>query len=164
MTPELHRPVAVERIGPAGLDLRIEATAAECAAIAARMQVPAVLALACHFHVERDLAEQLVAHGHLMARVVQTCVVTLEEFAAPVEERFAVRFVPEGTETHDVDPEALDEVPYEGAVIDLGEAAAEQLALALDPYPRAPNAELPEMPQDAESGPFGALDALRRRH
>ena len=37
MTPELHRPVLVSRIGPEGFDLLIEATVAECAALAERM-------------------------------------------------------------------------------------------------------------------------------
>ncbi len=83
------------------------------------------------------------ARGHLQARVLQTCVVSLDEFEAAVDEIFSLRFVPEGTETDDPDPESEDEMPYSGDVLDLGEAAAEQLALALDPYPRKPDAELP---------------------
>jgi len=36
-----------------------------------------------------------------------------------------------------------------------------QLAVALDPYPRAPGAVLPEEPRTAE-GPFAALESLKR--
>ena len=43
MSPELHRPIAIDRIGAAGLDVLVEATAAECAALAQRMKLPAVL-------------------------------------------------------------------------------------------------------------------------
>ncbi len=43
--------------------------------------------------------------------------------------------------------------PFVDGTLDLGEAAAEQLALALDPYPRAPDAVLPDMPEDAEAQP-----------
>ena len=64
--------------------------------------------------------------------MVQTCVITLEEFEAEVEERFILRFVPAGSESDDPDPETEDEVGYANGVIDLGDAAAEQLALALD--------------------------------
>ena len=32
--------------------------------------------------------------------------------------------------------------PFDGSAIDIGEAAAQQLALALDPYPRAAGASL----------------------
>ena len=44
MTPEFHRPVSLDRIGPHGLDLTVEAAPAECSALAVRMSVPAVLA------------------------------------------------------------------------------------------------------------------------
>ena len=85
--------------------------------------------------------------------VVRTCVVSLDDFETTLEEDFRVRFVPAGTETDNPDPEAEDEIPFAGTVIDLGEAAAEQLALSLDPYPRKPGAELPE-----------SEPALRTRH
>ncbi|MGI4747246.1 MAG: DUF177 domain-containing protein, partial [Janthinobacterium lividum] len=83
----------------------------------------------------------------LAARLTRTCVVTLEEFPVVVAEQFMVRFVPAepGDEQADVelDLDADDDVPYDGTTIDLGEAAIEQLALALDPYPRKPGAERP---------------------
>jgi uncharacterized metal-binding protein YceD (DUF177 family) len=162
MTPELHRPIAVDRIGPGGLDVTVEASATECAALARRMDLPAVLSLTCRFHLAQDAAHMLVARGHLMAHVVQTCVVSLEDFAATVEERFTVRCLPEGQESDDPDPETLDEITYADGTLDLGEAAAEQLALALDPYPRAPGAELPEIEVEADPQQFAALGALKR--
>jgi uncharacterized metal-binding protein YceD (DUF177 family) len=164
MNPELYRPIAIERIGPAGLDVTVESSAAECAALALRMNLPAVLALTCSFHVERETGGTLLVYGHLVARVVQTCVVSLEDFTSTVEEQFAVRGVPDGAESDDADPETLDEIPYVDGTLDLGEAAAEQLALALDPYPRAPGAVLPDMPDESQALPFNTLASLRRRH
>ena len=105
----------------------------------------------------------MLAFGTLVARVVQTCVVSLEDFTATIEECFTVRCVPDGEESHGADPEALDEITYADGMLDLGEATAEQLGLALDPYPRAPDAVLPDLPDDPEAQPFAALDALRRR-
>ena len=60
-------------------------------------------------------------------------------------------------------------MPIEDGAIDLGEAAAETLLLALDPYPRAPNADAvlreagvkPEGEEEREPGPFAALAALK---
>ncbi len=164
MNPELHRPVAVERVGPAGLDVLVEASAGECAALAQRMNLPAVLELTCRFRLERDSAGGLLAHGNLVARVVQTCVVSLEDFTADLHERFVVRCVPEGEESDDPDPEALDEIIYADGTLDLGDATAEQLALALDPYPRAPDAVLPDVSDEPVAGPFDELESLRRRH
>ena len=163
MTSELHRPVLIDRIGPGGLDVVVEAGEAERIALARRMDLPAVLALSCAFHLERDAAQRLIGRGHLRAEVMQTCVVSLEDFPAAVEERFTVVFVPAGEESENDDPEAPDEIGYEDGVLDVGEATAEQLALALDPYPRAPNAVLPEVEESAEEHQFAALAAWKRR-
>ena len=164
MIPELHRPIAVARIGPAGLQVDVKATDAECASLARRMKLPAVLALTCEFRLERDNAGLLLAHGHLRARVTQVCVVSLDEFTDTIEERFVVRCVEQGQESDDADPEATDEIVYADGVLDLGEAAAEQLALALDPYPRAPGAAMPDITDGVAAHPFAALTGLRQRH
>ncbi len=144
MKPELHRPLALVEIGASGLECTVEADPAECAALAARLDVPAVLSLCCRFHLARAADRAIVAQGRLLARVVRICVVSLDEFETDVTEDFRVCFVPAGTEADPADPEADDEIPFTGGAIDLGEAAAQQLALALDPYPRKPGAELPE--------------------
>ncbi len=138
MTPELSRRVAVDRL-PASMT--VEATPAELAAVAARLRIPEVRMLRCRFSLRRRGAV-VEANGALAADVVQTCVVSLEPVEQHVTEQFSLRFVPDGAEGTDDDPEAPDEIPYEGSIVDLGEAAAEQLGLALDPYPRHPEAAL----------------------
>lgn len=163
MTPELSRPLVTERIGTTPFAFHLEASAEECRALAARMRLPAVLSLSCDFVLRRGQGEAIHAEGRLSARVIQVCVVTLDEFEAEITEPFTVRFVPEGAESEAIDPEAEDEIPYQGMTIDLGEAASEQLALALDPYPRRPGALLPEAEVPPPS-PFAALGALRQRH
>lgn len=160
MTPEFHRPLSLERIGPQGLDLTVEATPAECGALAVRMNLPAVLAVSCAFHLIHEGRGLVLARGALRAKVTQTCVVSLDDFEALVEEVFQVRFVPVGQETDDIDPESDDEIPFEGNVIDLGEAVAEQLGLALDPYPRMPGVEMPTVEDEPEQHPFAALRRL----
>jgi uncharacterized metal-binding protein YceD (DUF177 family) len=142
----------------------IEASGAECAAVAGRLLLPAVLRLSCRFRLHAHPAGRVAAVGHLKARVVQTCVLTLEDFDVEIDDRFSVGFVPEGSESDDSDPESEDEIPYSGGTIDLGEEAVEQLALALDPYPHKPGAELPETASDAEISPFAGLAALRPKN
>lgn len=138
----------------------VTATADECAALAVRLHIPAVSSVRCSFTL-RARGTVVTAEGDLVAHVVQECVVSLEPVVQEVRERFVLRFVPEGRETEDDAPDSPDEIPYGGLKIDLGEAVAEQLALALDPYPRRPDAVL----GDAAAGdgsPFGALAGLRR--
>ncbi len=138
MTVELHRPLTAGRIGPEGLEILVEANPDECAALARRFGLPAIHALTCRFRLRPLAGGAIAADGALRAEVVQVCVVSAEDFPATVTEAFTVRFVPAGTEDDDPDPELVDEIPYAAGRLDLGEAAAEQLALALDPFPHKP--------------------------
>lgn len=164
MSPEFSRPVPLERIGAEGFEITVTADTAECTALAARMHLPAIQSLSCRFRLRPEPGGGYDARGALRAAVTQTCVISLDEFPATVAEDFAIRFVPTGTETEEDDPESVDEVVFAGTTIDLGEAVAEQLALALDPYPRKPGAELHQDSGASGENPFARLAALRREH
>lgn len=161
MTPELHRPVAVDRIGPRGLTMEVEAKPDELPAVAARLRILALESLHCAFKLRRVGASTVEAQGVLRARVSETCVVSLDPFSHDVEEVFTVHFVPPGTEDDNPDPEAVDQIPCTGGAADLGETAVEQLALALDPFPRKPGAALPAEAADEAPSPFAVLLARR---
>ena len=169
VAPEFSRPVAVAGIEAGrAASVAIEASSAEREALAARLRIPGLLRLACRFTLrpEPGKGEQgrIVAEGRLEARVAQTCVVSLEPFEADVVEDFVIHFTAGSLpDEADDDPLAPDEVPYDGTTIDLGEAAAEQLALALDPFPRRPGAVLPaDDAGDGPANPFAALAGLKR--
>jgi len=166
LPPELSRPVALDRIRDTEFAMHIEATADECNAIAGRLMEPAVESFVCDFVLVRPSASsragEIRAEGRVQARIRRECVVSLEVFTVEIDELFRVNFVPEGNETEDADPESDDEISYTGAALDLGEAAVEQLALSLDPYPRKPGAELASELGGEPSGPFAALSKLAR--
>jgi len=101
----------------------------------------------------RRTADQagIVLRVTFAANVIQSCVVTLEPVPSRVQQSFTIQYLPEdridGAEEGDdaelvVDVEGEDspEILEEGGV-DVGEAIAEQFALALDPYPRTPGVE-----------------------
>ncbi len=157
---EFPRPLALDRIGPHGVSMTVTADAAELAVIAQRLMLPSVKRLVCRFDIRRSEAGILVADGVLDAAAEQVCVVTLDPFIQTVHEAFTVHFVPAGDEEDEPEPDAVDQIPYDSSAIDLGEAAIEQLALALDPYPRKPGATLPEGLGGALS-PFAALAGLK---
>lgn len=153
--PELHRPVALAQIGLAGTAREVVATPGECGAIAARLRIPAVASLSCRYRLTAVGGGVVVAEGTLSAHVTQECIVTAEPFGADLREMYRIRFVPEeqfdDSEAAPIDLDADDDLVYRGAHLDLGEATVEQLALALDPYPRVPGALLPMA--DAEAAP-----------
>ncbi len=142
MTPEFSRPERLDTIGERDRSVDIVATEEERRKLAARFAVLSVDMLEARFTIRRDSAG-IVAQGHVTARVMQACSVTDEPLPAKVDEPVALRFVDNfGTVDGEIElsDDALDTVPIDGGVIDLGEAAAETLALALDPFPRGPNA------------------------
>jgi hypothetical protein len=154
-------------IGTVPVQRRITATAAECSALAELFGLPAIAALSGDFTLAHARAGVIDAQLRLKAQVTQSCVVSLEHFDTAVTEDAVLRFVPAAAvregEAVIVDAETLegpDEIPYQGEMIDLGAVLAEQLALALDPYPRKPGATLPaDLQPDAEN-PFAALRRL----
>jgi uncharacterized metal-binding protein YceD (DUF177 family) len=160
--PEFSRPVPADRIGTAGTEHHVEATAAECAALAARLRVPAVRALACTFRLKREPGGRIAATGRLTARLLRDCVVTLDAFETGIAETFAVVFVPEASLSPELDLESADEIPCAGGLIDLGEAAAEQVALTLDPYPRRAGAALTAGEAEPAASPFAVL--VQKQH
>ncbi|GBQ36474.1 DUF177 domain-containing protein [Gluconacetobacter azotocaptans] len=183
MDAEFSRRIAVGRIALSGKDMTIEANRDECAALAVRLGLPAIRALSCRYRLTPGRQGEVLAEGWLTARVEQVCVITTDPFEDAMTEEFAARFVPAERfrADEDLDPEAMDEIPYERDMIDLGELAAEELSLILDPYPRRPGSVLPEgvgqvdapppAPEDggAEDGgedrtrrPFAALAALKK--
>jgi len=161
MTAELTRLVSLSKIGPDGLTVLVRATPEECAAVAERMDLPAIRSLSCAFNLTAgDDGVTVLAQGTLRAEVTRVCVVSAEDFETTVEDAFEIRFVPAGQERDDPDPDLPDEIPYEADTLDLGEATAEQLGLALDPYPRMDGAVVPDIEDGGDKSPFSVLSRL----
>jgi len=167
MTPELHRPLKIDTLGNRPVQHNIKATPDECVALARRFGLTALERLAAEMTVvERDGAYHV--EGRLVADVVQTCVATGEPVPAHVDEPFHVRFVADtAPEQEEIELEAddCDEMTHDGQFIDIGEAVAQTLALSLDPFPRAANADeilrAAGVLSEGETGPFAALKALK---
>jgi len=140
--PEFSRPERLETIGTVERSVSITASDAERAALAARFGLVAIDRLEAAFRIRAEAAG-VVARGTVSAKVVQACSVTDEPLPVTLREDVALRFVDEddaSTDEIELAEDALDTMFYSGPAIDLGEAAAETLALALDPFPRGPNA------------------------
>ena len=163
--------------------VEVSAGAAERRALARRFGLLELRALRGHGRLERRGAE-LVLRGWLEADVVQECVVSLEPAPArlrqPIERRYRLhgaraaapqRFEPHGTVV--LDDDEIEVEPVLGREIDVGEVFAEELGLALEPYPRAPGAALdagdfaPHVSVGSEDRPseaFAVLQRLQEKH
>lgn len=130
---------------PAGTVL-IEASEAERTALAARFGLGAVESLRAEVSLEAK-PHAIRASGRLVARVMQPCAVSGEDFAVTIDEPVDLRFVEQNqcpaAEDEEIELEAddCDEIEYAGEMFDLGEAVAQTLGLAIDPYAEGPGAD-----------------------
>ena len=169
MSVEFARPQRVDTIGDDARTIEIDADAQERAALAKRFDLIGIEKLTGKFTIRRDAAG-IVAEGRVAAAVTQACSITGDPLPATVDEPVALRFVAEedaGQDEVELGDSDIDVIPYDGGTIDLGEVAAETMALALDPFPRGPNAEVvlkeAGVLSEEQAGPFGVLAGLKDR-
>jgi hypothetical protein len=149
--------------------VELEASPDECAALAARFGLVAVLRLAAKITLTADGAA-VRANGRLYGEIVQGCAVSGEDLAVRIDEPVALRFAPEIAalpEEEEIELSALecDDIELDGTRFDLGEALAQGLALAIDPFATGPEADEARrragLLDEGASGPFAALAGLK---
>jgi uncharacterized metal-binding protein YceD (DUF177 family) len=158
-TPEFSRPLSIDGLTPDKTRTEsVAATPEECVALAARFGIRELSDFTAKLTIRRVAGGDTVrVAGELEADVVQACVVSLRDVPSHVAGQFETFFTEE-----QVDEEAEDapEMISNGH-IDLGEVAAQYLALELDPYPRAPGvnlaAQLAEVGIKDKPNPFSVL-------
>lgn len=170
--PELSRPIKLRAIQ--NDPVLVEASEAERAALAARLGISGIDVLRAEVTLDPDGA-RISASGPLHAQIMQACAVSGEDFPVVIDEQLAMVFVPADSaapvtpdEEIELDSDELDEIDYEGDSFDLGEAIAQSLALAIDPYAEGPGADAARakagiVTDDAPRGPLAdALAALKK--
>ena len=165
--PEFSRLIDIRKID--GKELELAATAPECAALATRFSLVSIGSLLARVRLARD-GEMVQVTGRLHADIVQSCAISGEDLPVRINEPLVLRFISEDIappldEELELSADACDEIPFAGDHFDLGEAVAQSLALAIDPFAAGPNAE--QLRQKAglldegAAGPFAALAALK---
>lgn len=153
-----------------GKAVTLVANEAERAALAERFAIVRIDRLEAELLLGRK-GHVVNAQGTLTADIVQSCAVSAEDLPVAIRERIAFRFVPENEarapdEEIELDADELDEIEYSGSTFDLGEAVAQSMALAIDPFAIGPEAEEARrkagLLDEGAAGPFAALAALKK--
>lgn len=166
--PEFSRPIDVARIGSGATVHDISANPGERAALAKRFGLLDLGRLDAHVTLRRTHGGMLRLNAHLSADVTQACVVTLAPVPGRIEEDFAIVYSAAAGAAEvaiDAEEDSVRE-PWPEGPLDIGEAVAQELALALDPYPHAPGAALAspvttEAPESDTVNPFAVLAKLK---
>jgi len=138
-------------LSPSGTQFVSVATEKERLALARRLNVPSVESCQVSWVLKPWRKTGVGITGVLKAKLAQSCSVTLAPVPAEIGETIDVRLTtdarligerPSEDGVLSIDPEGRDPPElYDGKCIELGEIAFDTLALALDPYPRAPGVD-----------------------
>lgn len=159
---------------PAGTVV-IEATDKERAALAARFGLGAVHSFRAEIALDQK-PRAIRATGRLRADILQPCAISTEDFPVIIDEPVDLRFVEDSgrpmteDEEREIELEAddCDEIAFTGDMFDLGEAVAQTLGLAIDPYAEGPNAAAARqaagiVPEGEQDGPLAAMLAALKK-
>jgi len=164
--------VKVDAIPPDGRDVSIKADGEQRAELTELVHVTSVDAFAADLLVQK-VRGGLRVTGRLTARVTQPCVVTLEPVSQDIDEPVDRVFMPGQDAGADAAPGSevfvdleSDDIPdnFQGPDLDLTPLLIEIFGLAIDLYPRSPEAgpALDHIESDNRTdGPFAALARLR---
>jgi hypothetical protein len=165
----ITHPYELGRLSQAGDEVALAPGKEDLKRIAEWAGVDAVDAFAAKIELHKLTPTRFAFDADLVADVVQSCVVTLEPVRTRIERRFSrdlfftaqVQQAEREIVIAPVDEDGREEIA--SLRYDLAVPVLEELALSIDPYPRAPgvNFEPPPDPDAAESHPFAALKRLQ---
>lgn len=166
--PEFSHMIDLRQIGDAPVVLVPDET--ERRRLAGRFAITAIDSMRAELRLTIE-GQTVEVTGKLTASIVQMCAISGEDFPVKISEPVALRFVPSRAhhapdEEIEISADDCDEIEYEGTAFDLGEAVAQSLALAIDPFAEGPNADKAraehKLGGDVASGAFAALSALKK--
>jgi len=149
---------------------RLEASAAECRAAAAALQLLDCADLALNYVLQPMPKHGFRLRTQLSCNLVYASVVSLDPVPGKIDEDVESELWPEGEAPDDVGDTEVDVLnapvieTYSQGRIDLGLIAFELLSVSLDPYPRNAGEALAEDIAIARNmlSPFAVLDKLRK--
>jgi uncharacterized metal-binding protein YceD (DUF177 family) len=168
--PEFSRTVKLDQLGSAEHTLALAASPAECAALAARFLLVSIDSLSASVGL-RMIGDTVTLTGRFKAKLIQPCAASAAPIPLSLDEQLLIKFMPPEVHSPDaeveLDADDCDFAEHDGQMIDVGEAVAQSLALALDPFLRKPGADTllkaAGVKQEGEEsvGAFAGLAALR---
>jgi uncharacterized metal-binding protein YceD (DUF177 family) len=165
VTPGFSRLIPLVRLSPEPFRQQIQATADERERLAARFDLVALDRLTATVTLRRQQGEIVLLEADFEAAFAQYCVITLEPVSDTVLGSFSLLYGPAEEAGTEVEPGPEDTVfeALTGDAIDIGEAVAQELSLALPEFPRHPDAAV-DAAAAAEpvDSAFAALARLRK--
>ena len=166
LAPEFSRPVPLTRLGSEPFRQRIEATSEERELLAHRFDLLVLDRFAAEVELRRQGGDVVSLEAAYDAEYEQSCALTLEPVRGSAAGRFSLIYGPADSEEPEIAVSGEEPAfePLIGDAIDIGEAVAQELSLALPEFPRHPDATVDDLAEAGPAhGPFSSLARFRRR-
>ncbi|UJQ95646.1 YceD family protein [Mariluticola halotolerans] len=170
--PIVDAAVRFDNLPARGRALEVKSTPEQRARMTERLNIESVEAFSAHLDL-LPIRGGIQVKGYLDAEITQLCVVTFVPVHQNIHEEMQRIFL-HGDESGEVAAPGVevfvdlegDDLPdyFGGQEVDFTDFLMEHLALAIDPYPRAPDAALPDMAAEApeeSTSPFASLKHLK---
>ncbi len=158
--PEFSHVLRAHEIGGVTRRVELAANDGERAALARRFGLLVLTGLTAVLEVKREAAWIRVS-GTVRGEGDQACVASGDPVPFRLVEPVMLRLAePPAAGEIELAADDLDVEPLDGDIVDLGEIAAQALALGLDPYPRRPGSVAGILSEDeaaAARSPFAVL-------
>jgi uncharacterized metal-binding protein YceD (DUF177 family) len=167
-TPEFQRIIDIRHLPP--IVQEIAADEAERRRLAGRFGLSAIDSMVATVTMIAE-GTTISVTGRIRAAIIQACAISGEDFPVAIDEPVDLRFVHpkkdySPDEEIELSADLCDEIEYEGLTFDLGEALAQTLALAIDPFAEGPDADRARTEHNLRgedgNGAFAALAALKK--
>ena len=171
--------IDVTRLPAKGRRVKFEASDKEMQAISSSFGLLKVEALSAELHITTWRRDGVKIEGTLLAKIEQSCVVSLKPVSQTINEDISLIYVRKGSKFAKpeldangellLDPDGA-ELPdtFDGTTIDISQLMLEVFALAIDPHPRAEGVSMDEIYQSDEENaderppsPFAVLAKLK---
>lgn len=165
---EFSHVVKLSELGGHSRSIHLSADEQARDGLKARFDLAALESLEADVSLKPEAAGVL-ATGRMRAKLAQYCIASNDPVPAEIDEPVNIRFIAEPSVSDDseieLEADDCDTMFHDGQTIDLGEAVAQSLGLALNPYPRSPDAEkilkAAGVKSEEEAAPLGALASLK---
>ena len=169
--PEFSRIMDIRHLPPATVEITPDAD--ERRRLAARFSLSAIDNMVATVDLIAT-GTTINVTGRIRAAIIQACAISGEDFPVKIDEPVDLRFIHPvapaasaalGEDEIELSADECDEIEYHGLTFDLGEALAQTLALAIDPFAEGPDADRARaehnLAGEAGGGAFAALAGFK---
>ncbi|MCP5083407.1 MAG: DUF177 domain-containing protein [Alphaproteobacteria bacterium] len=172
VTFEFSRPLEISELEHGQIVRELTADTTELSALQQRYDVEALWSASASLTISPEAEGVVKVTGFVRADLSQICSVSLEAVEEAINEPVSITYLPPGVDEPNVATDSPletqeDYEPFDGMSLELGEFVVQEIAAAIDPYPRKSGVvfgnqgQLGDNAPEERDNPFAVLQKLK---